>query len=264
MMKSKRMWALLFVAAVWASMYLPRLGDIPLKGEEPRRTMPADVMLETGRWMVPSVDGLDYFSKPPAINWLVAASYVLTGVRNEFTARLPSVVFILAFVSLVVLMRSKFLSVGGRVAVALISMTTVLMATRGRLIEIEAMYVACTGMAVIWWMNVWSAKGSRWLLWLPPALFLAAGALAKGPFLGLVFYAVVVGVLLYERRLRELVSIQHIVAVAVICVICLGWVFWAKADSSGRAMTGQWSKQLGPRVIPSLKTFFFYKAAPAR
>ena len=255
---------LVFVAvvALWAAIYLPRLGDIPLRGEEPTRALPASTMLETGRWMVPSVDGKDYFNKPPMVNWLVAASYVVTGTVTEFSARLPSVLMILAFVSLVVLMRSGWLELPGQVAVAVISLTTVLMVTRGRLIEIEAVYVAFTGMAVLWWLNVWSAKGSRWSLWIMPALFLSAGALAKGPFLGLVFYSVVVGVLLYERRLRELVSIQHIVAVAIICVLCLGWVYLAKQESSSQQMTGQWSKQLAPRVIPSFKTFNLPRTLP--
>jgi len=259
---SNRAWAFLAVSAVWAAIYLPRLGDCPLRGEEPTRCYPAAVMIETGRWLVPSVDGQDFFNKPPIVNWLVAASYLITGVKNEFTARLPSVLMILAFVSLVVLMRSRWLELPGQVVVAVISLTTLLMVERGRQIEIEATYVAFTGMAVLWWLNVWSAEGSRWSLWLVPALFLSAGALAKGPFHGLVFYSVAVGVLLYERRLRELVSIQHICAVVLICVICLGWVLLAKMDSSARQMSGQWSRQLAPRVIPSLKTFSLHRTLP--
>ena len=259
---SNRALAFLAVAAIWAAIYLPRLGDVPLRGEEPTRALPAGTMIETGRWMVPSVDGKDYFNKPPMVNWLVAASYLITGVTNELTARLPSVAMTLALVSLVVLMRSKWLELPGQVVVAVIYMTTTLMVFRGRQIEIEATYVAFTGMAVLWWLNVWAAKGSRWSLWLMPALFLAAGALAKGPFHGLVFYSVAVGVLLYERRLRELISIQHIVAVAIICVLCLGWVLMAKQDSSAQQMTGQWWKQLAPRVIPSLKTFNLTSTVP--
>jgi len=37
-----------------------------------------------------------YLNKPPLINWIVAASFKLSGVRNEWTARLPSALFILA------------------------------------------------------------------------------------------------------------------------------------------------------------------------
>src|SRR5205823_7845615 len=37
-----------------------------------------------------------YFSKPPLVNWLVAASFKLTGYRNEWTARLPSALCVLA------------------------------------------------------------------------------------------------------------------------------------------------------------------------
>jgi len=255
MSSSNRGWAFLAVAAIWAALYLPRLGDVPFRGEELTRALPGYMMLDTGRWIVPCVDGKDYFNKPPMVNWLVAASFAVTGTVTEFSARLPSVLMILAFVSLVMLTRSKWLELPGQLVVAVISLTTLMMATRGRLIEIEATYVAFTGMAVLWWLNVWAAKGSRWSLWLMPALFLAAGALTKGPFHGVVFYSVVVGVLLYERRLRELVSIQHICGVLIILVLCLGWVYLAKLDSSARQMTGQWREQLETRVIPKLETF---------
>lgn len=259
---SSRGLAFLAVVAIWAAIYLPRLGDCPLRGEEPTRAMPGYTMLETGRWMVPSVDGKDFFNKPPMVNWLAAASYVVTGTVTEFSARLPSVLMILAFVSMVMLTRSKWLELPGQLVVAVISLTTLLMVERGRQIEIEATYVAFTGMAALWWLNVWAAKGSRWSLWLVPALFLSAGALAKGPFHGLVFYSVAVGVLLYERRLRELVSIQHICAVLIILVLCLGWVYLAKLDSTAQQMTSQWSKQLAPRMIPRLKTINLMRTVP--
>ncbi|PYL89774.1 MAG: hypothetical protein DMF14_11895 [Verrucomicrobia bacterium] len=35
-------------------------------------------------------------NKPPLLNWIVAASFKLSGVRNEWTARLPSALFTLA------------------------------------------------------------------------------------------------------------------------------------------------------------------------
>jgi 4-amino-4-deoxy-L-arabinose transferase-like glycosyltransferase len=259
---SSRGLAFLAVVAIWAAIYLPRLGDCPLRGEEPTRAMPGYTMLETGRWMVPSVDGKDYFNKPPMVNWLVAASYAVTGTVTEFSARLPSVLMILAFASMVMLTRSGWLELPGQLVVAVISLTTLLMVERGRQIEIEATYVAFTGMAVLWWLNVWAGKGSRWSLWLVPALFLSAAALAKGPFHGLVFYSVAVGVLLYERRLRELISIQHICGVLIILVLCLGWVCLAKLDSTAQQMTSQWWKQLEPRVIPKLETFNLHWTLP--
>ena len=53
-------------------------------------------MLETGNYLVPQVGSEPYFRKPPLMNWLVAASFKVSGVRNEWTARLPSVLCVLA------------------------------------------------------------------------------------------------------------------------------------------------------------------------
>src|SRR6476659_1652544 len=88
--------SLLIVTAFWAAIYLPGLGSLEIKGEEGRRILPAVTMLETGNFLVPQVGSEPYFRKPPLVNWLVAASFKLTGVRNEWTARLPSVLCVLA------------------------------------------------------------------------------------------------------------------------------------------------------------------------
>ena len=81
---------------VWAAIYLPALGSLEIKGEEGRRILPAVVMLETGRWIVPQVGGVPYLSKPPLLNWLVAGAFRLAGTRSEWAARAPSALAVLA------------------------------------------------------------------------------------------------------------------------------------------------------------------------
>ena len=88
--------ALLIILLVWAAIYLPALGSLEIKGEEGRRILPAVRMIETGDYVVPKVGSEPYLRKPPLINWLVAASFKIFGQRNEWTARLPSVLCVLA------------------------------------------------------------------------------------------------------------------------------------------------------------------------
>src|SRR5213083_1513775 len=88
--------AISFVILCWAAIYLPGLGSLEIKGEEGRRILPAVTMLDTGNYLVPQVGSEAYYRKPPLVNWLVAASFKLTGVRNEWTARLPSALCVLA------------------------------------------------------------------------------------------------------------------------------------------------------------------------
>src|SRR5262249_26071909 len=46
-------------------------------------------MLRSGNWLVPTLNTLPYFHKPPLFYWLTAASLALFGL-NEWAARLPS------------------------------------------------------------------------------------------------------------------------------------------------------------------------------
>ena len=70
--------------------YLPGLGSLEIKGEEGRRILPAITMIETGTTLSRKSASEPLFPQTAAVNWLVAASFKLTGVRNEWTARLPS------------------------------------------------------------------------------------------------------------------------------------------------------------------------------
>jgi len=79
---NSRLRALFVVLLVWAAIYLPALGSIAIKGEEGRRILPAIRMLQTGNYIVPQVGSNPYFRKPPLVNWLVAASFKIFGVRN--------------------------------------------------------------------------------------------------------------------------------------------------------------------------------------
>src|SRR3954470_14221007 len=88
--------SLALVVLCWAAIYLPGLGSLEIKGEEGRRILPAITMIETGNYLVPQVGSEPYYRKPPLVNWLVAGSFKLTGYRNEWTARLPSALAVLA------------------------------------------------------------------------------------------------------------------------------------------------------------------------
>jgi 4-amino-4-deoxy-L-arabinose transferase-like glycosyltransferase len=46
-------------------------------------------MLRSGNWLVPTLDTLPYFHKPPLFYWLTATSLALFGI-NDWAARLPS------------------------------------------------------------------------------------------------------------------------------------------------------------------------------
>ena len=140
---------------VWAAIYLPRLGSLEIKSEEGRRILPAVTMLESGNYLVPQVGSEPYFRKPPLVNWLVAGSFKLFGARNEWTARLPSVLCVLAVALAFVGVARRSLGGNGVVAAALIWLTNFGLLEKGRMIEIEALYVSLTALAFICWLSWW-------------------------------------------------------------------------------------------------------------
>lgn len=234
--------ALLCVALFWAAIYLPALGSLEIRGEEGRRLLPAQTMLETGRWIVPQIGGVDYLSKPPLINWLAAAAFRVAGdTRSEWAARAPSVLAVLALGLCTVGALSGWLGPAGALLAAVFTLTNIGLMEKGRLAEIEALYLSLTGIAVVLWLGAWrrdvTTGGRRrsWGTWTLPWVFLGLGLLTKGPVHLLFFYATVVGVLVCAGRGRDLLNGPHLVGVVVMLAIFGAWAvpYWQQTAAGG-------------------------------
>src|SRR5947209_17287445 len=83
-------WSFTIVTVISFMTFLFRLGAIPLTS--PNEGLYAQVareMVESNDWVVPHINTVVYFEKPPLLYWLTALSYKLLGI-NAFAARLPS------------------------------------------------------------------------------------------------------------------------------------------------------------------------------
>src|SRR2546423_10566180 len=169
---NSRLSAVLVVFLVWAVIYLLALGAIAIKVEEGRRILPAVEMLKTGNYIVPEVGGNPYFRKPPLVNWMVAASLRIFGARNEWTARLPSAVVVLAVAVAFVTVARAGLGPGRSIIAALNWMTNIGVMGKGRVIEIEALYVSLCGLAIIFWLSFFVQRKSPWLIWVSASICL--------------------------------------------------------------------------------------------
>jgi len=246
-MKS-RFAAVLVVLLVWAVIYLPALGSIAIKGEEGRRILPAIRMLQTGNYVVPEVGGNPYFRKPPLVNWLVAASFRFFGVRNEWTARLPSIVVVLAVAVAFVIVARASLGPEGSILAALIWMTNIGMMEKGRLIEIEALYVSLCGLAIIFWLSLFLQRKSPWLIWVSASIFLGLGFLAKGPTHLIFFYAIVFAVLWQMKEWRLLIHPAHFAGLAIMLGIFAAWAIPFLHSTTTHVAAVKWSNQFTGRL----------------
>ena len=245
---NSRIQALVIVLLVWSVVYLPARGSLAIKGEEGRRILPAIQMLKTGDYVVPQVGSNPYFRKPPLVNWLVAASFKFFGARNEWTARLPSALAVLAVAIAFVTIARASLGPTGSMTAALMWLTNIGMIEKGRLIEIEGLYVSLCGLAIIFWLSSCTQKKSPWLIWVPASIFLGLGMLTKGPTFLVFFYAIVVAVLWQTKNWRLLFHPAHFVALAIMLGIFSAWAVPFVRTMTIPMTTHNWSIQFTERL----------------
>ncbi|OGV39032.1 MAG: hypothetical protein A2X48_17885 [Lentisphaerae bacterium GWF2_49_21] len=212
------------VIFIWTMIYLPELGMLEFQGTENKRAEPAMRMLETGDFIIPTLSGDTYLSKPPLIYWLISLSYFTTGNHSEWASRFPSTLAILAFVLIIMSSKKSFIPIDGRFFISVIFLTTFGIASKGRECEIEALYTAINGISFWLWINYEDALPASWKTGLLIGIFLGLGLLSKGPLILLFFYLPVVIYLFKTKRNRELWSPGYIVLIISAVVI---FMFWA-------------------------------------
>jgi 4-amino-4-deoxy-L-arabinose transferase-like glycosyltransferase len=173
-----------------AVTFLLRLGAEPLTS--PNEGLYGEVareMLESGDFVVPHINSVVYFEKPPLLYWLAAASMVVLG-KNATAARLPSALAGIATVWFVLMMGGRLLGpwpVRGLPAIVLA--TSVGFVIMARQVMFDALLAATmTAGLVLFWMA--SEKKTRALVYGAYAA-LALGVLTKG-LMGFLLPAMVV------------------------------------------------------------------------
>jgi 4-amino-4-deoxy-L-arabinose transferase-like glycosyltransferase len=122
------------------------------------------------------------------------------------------------------------------------------MIEKGRLIEIEALYISLCGLAIIFWLSFLIQRKSPWLIWVPASIFLGFGLLTKGPTHLIFFYAVVLAVLWHTKELRLLVHPAHFVALAVMLGIFAAWAVPFLRSTAMQVALVKWSGQFTGRL----------------
>ena len=135
---SERRLLLAMLAVVALLLFLELPGSWLGEPDEGRYAEIPREMLATGNWMVPKLNGVDYFEKPPLTYWANAASMALLG-RNPFAVRLPERLAILGTALLMIgSLRRRF---GERVALlsALVFLSAPMVFSLGRLALTDGM-----------------------------------------------------------------------------------------------------------------------------
>ncbi len=240
----------LCIAFIWAGAYLAGLNSMELRGEEGLRVLPGVAMLKSGNWILPEISGRPYLNKPPMINWLCALSIKLCGRQDEWSARLPSALFPLVFAGFLIILPNRAFTPDQRMIMALLYLTTISILERGRLIEIESVYVASTGLALYWWLRGWLGQYSSWSMWLGSSIFLTLGLFTKGPVIIIVFYLVVLLVAIYAHKWRSLFCAAHFLSILIWAGLFIVWTQAASSQVQTDRMLSRWSSEILIRFWP--------------
>lgn len=257
----KSPFAYLAIILFWAVLYLPGLGNREIRGEEWRRTLPGRTMMNTGEWVVTYSGGLPYVRKPPLINWVSAASFTLTGVQNEWTARIPSVLLMLGGAMGIYAFSRRVMGGDAAFLGTVFFLTSIGCIEKGRIAEIEVYYITLTGLAFAAWLAGFMGRLNRWVAWISAGFFLGLAFLSKGPVHLLFFYLIVLGACWKTKRWKELWSPPHLVGLALCLAMILAWAIpfmqgysrlikeqpWLVQDASMGALDS-WRHELASRV----------------
>lgn len=237
----------LLICCIALTIYIPLIHGNPWNGNEPTRVAVAQDMLRTGKWIVPTLHGKLYLTKPPLMNWLIAASGTVFGGINEWSSRVPSVLAMMATGLVVYFMTRSWLGQNSRffAALAVISMTGLV--KKGMSAEIDALFIlSVTGILLVW-LNGYSKGWRPVVLWGTSLFLVGVAFLTKGPHAAVFFYFTVAAYLLLRRRLSFFFSWAHGIGLLAGVAVLLVYLSALLREMPFSAYLEMWKTQIASR-----------------
>lgn len=240
-------WMLPALIAATLAIFFWGLGSIPLLSfNEARRAVPVREMLASGDWLIPTLNGHLYISKPPLLYWLAGIPAWLFNSTSEWVVRLPSALSALLITWLTFFsLRRRFGLLPAALAV-LTLLTSAGFTAFARRAEIEMLLTACCfGSVLAAFEYIFGAREKRWLD--IAFLCLGLGLLTKGP-VTLLFYVPLLLVFWWRYRDRAALDcLTHwrgwVIAIVIgglwylLVSLKLGWDIWShvvETDITGK------------------------------
>ena len=192
-------------------------------------------MLWSGNWLVPTLDTLPYFHKPPLFYWLTAASLATFGI-NEWAARLTSLLAATGSAFGVYLFVRRWIGETRANLSLLVLATTPFFYGGAQFANLDMLVAACIAATILCAADaVLAAENDR-----PRRLSLAAAyafaalaVLAKG-LIGIAIPVIVIGAwLLIVARPRMILRLVWLPGVALFALIAVPWFALMQARYPG-------------------------------
>jgi 4-amino-4-deoxy-L-arabinose transferase-like glycosyltransferase len=191
------------IILLWACATLPNLTVRSFIYEEGTNAEIAKDVLAHGHFLQPFVYGYLWHDKPSFLSWLVAGTALVTGGVNEWSARLPAMLSVLATALLVQRLTRRYASPAASLFAALSFLFCPLLLQKLTVAEPDTVITVLSFAAfVVWWDGAALGKVTLWR-WVACGLLLAALVMAKGPQPAAFFALGTAAYLMIERKWRD-------------------------------------------------------------
>jgi 4-amino-4-deoxy-L-arabinose transferase-like glycosyltransferase len=172
--------SLLVVLLLPAVILYPTRGFHLLEPDEGRYAQIPKEMLQSGEWVVPTLQGEPYLDKPPLMYWLIALSYRVFGVSPEAARLVPAVCVHLTILAVYLLGRRSLGERAAFWAAVLLSVAPGFVSI-ARLLVLDGLLVLCVAVSVLCGFEAVRTGRLKLGWWVAAALASGLGFLTKGP-----------------------------------------------------------------------------------
>lgn len=204
---------------------LVNLGLMTLINDEAIRGLVALEMQISGNYITPTLNGEFYYNKPPLYNWFLLMSFWLVGEISEFSLRLPTIFFLLAYAATIFYYVRQHFSNHVAFVNALVFITC------GRILfwdsQLGLIDICFSWVMFLLFMTVFHRFQKRqfWQLFLITYLLTAIGFMLKG-LPAIVFQAItILTYFIYKKEWKRLFSVPNFVGLGVFILLIGSYYF---------------------------------------
>ena len=212
---------LLIILACSYFFFFFNLGGYSLK--EPDEGRYAEIpreMVEQGDYVVPHLNYVRYFEKPPLFYWMTALSYKAFGV-SEWSFRLPNALVALLCIVITYLFTARWFSARTALISSLMLMSSFGFIALAHIVTIDMLFSCLLFIPLLCFFEFYRGQKPLFLHLFFAALALAI--LAKGPVAVVLLGATIVLFLVTERRISFLVKMASPTGILLFILLVAPW-----------------------------------------
>ena len=213
---------LLILLILPAALLYPCRSHHLFEPDEGRYAQIAREMVETGEWVVPTLQSEPYLDKPPLFYWLVSLSYRASGISIVSARLVPAVCVHLTILAVYLIGRR---GVGARAAFAGSLLLTVSpgFLEMGRLLLLDGLLTLCVTLSVLSALEAVRTGHFRLGWWLAAAVCSGLGFLTKGPIAEVLLFPPMLTVGWLTGRFAKVGFRYYLLFGAIVLAVSLPW-----------------------------------------